>query len=161
MLCWSWSENTFLNLTNISVVLYKLLQCVSRQHETTRQLDIMEVLLDVCGTTRHHGKRPAPLIYCLEATVILWYPISDFFFKTVQRNFYRSDFPILWDLIGGAFRTMKHCVHRRYPKISIFSEILLLCQLCKNISHKFTRVAMIQLKYLHSKALDVSMMNRD
>ena len=97
--------------------------------------------------------------------VILWYTISDFFFETVQRNefiyFYRNDFPIFGALIGGTFRTMTHCVHRRYPKFLIFFEILLLCCLCKDISYNFTRLAMFYLKHLYSETLDVSMMNRD
>ena len=61
----------------------------------------------------------------------------------------------------GAFRTTKHCVHRRSPRISIFSEILLLCYLCKNIGYNFTRMAMFYLKHLYNKTLCVSMMNRD
>ena len=47
-----------------------------------------------------------------------------FFFETVLRNeliyFYRSNFPIFGVLIGGDFRTMTHCVHRRHPKFSSF-----------------------------------------
>ena len=96
---------------------------------------------------------------------VLWYPISHFFLETVERNefiyFYQSDFPNFLDLKGGAFRTMKQFVHRRYPAISIFSEILLLCYLCKSISYNFTRLAMFYLKHLCSKTLDVPMMNRD
>ena len=103
-------------------------------------------------------------IVCEAARAILWSPISNFFFETVQRNkfnyFYWNDLQIFGTLIGG-FRTIIHCVHRRYPKISIFYEFLLLCCLCKNISHNFTRLAMFYLKHLYSKTLDVSMMNRD
>ena len=90
--------------------------------------------------------------------------ISDFFFETVQKNkfiyFYRRNFQISRDLIEGSFRTMKHCAHRRYPTISIFSEILLLRCLCKNISYNFTRLAMFYLEHLYSKTLYVSMMER-
>ena len=91
--------------------------------------------------------------------------VSDFFFGTVQRNefiyFYRNDFPIFVALIGRAFRTVTQCVHRRYPKFSIFSESLLLYCLCKNISYGFTRLALFYLRHLYSKTLDFPMMNRD
>ena len=75
--------------------------------------------------------------------------------------FTRTISQFLGVLIGGAFRTMIYCVHRRYPKISLFFEILLLRCLCKNISYNFTRLTMFYLKRLYSKTLDVSMMNRD
>ena len=55
--------------------------------------------MNVKNTTRHHGRKPAPLIYCLRSLrVILRYTISNFFFGTVLTNefiyFYRNDFPI-------------------------------------------------------------------
>ena len=56
---------------------------------------------------------------------------------------------------------MIYCVHRGYSKISILSEIELLCCLCKIISYNFTRLAIFYLKHLYSKAVDVSMMKRD
>ena len=45
--------------------------------------------------------------------------------------FLQNDLPTFGALMGDAFRTMIYCVHRKYPKISIFSEILLLCCLVK------------------------------
>ena len=51
-------------------------------------------------------------------------------------------------------------VHRRYPTILIFSEILLLCYMRKIISYNFTRLAVFYLKLLYSKTLDDAMMNR-
>ena len=43
---------------------------------------------------------------------------------------------------------MIHCVHRGYPTISIFfSEVVLLCCLCKSISYSFTRLAIFYLKH--------------
>ena len=56
--------------------------------------------------------------------------------------------------VEGIFRTMIHCVHRRYPKISIFSRIRLLCCLCKNISCNFTSLTMFYLEHICSKALE-------
>ena len=101
------------------------------------------------------------ILLAMPARAILWYPISDFFFGIVQRNefiyFYRNDFPIFWVLIGGVFRTMKHCVHRRYPAIQFFLKFYF-CVTCVN---NFMRLAMFYLKHLYSKTLDVSMMNRE
>lgn len=57
------------------------------------------------------------------------------------------------------FRTMILCVHRGYLKISVMSEIVLLCYLFKNISYNFTRLAMFWLKHRYSKILNVLMMN--
>ena len=118
--------------------------------------------MNIKNTTRHHRREPTPLIYCLQSLqgqLCGTRFLIDFFLKTVSWNefiyFYRSDFPILGDLIGGTFRTMRHCVHRRYPTISIFSEVLLLCYLCKNISYSFTTLAMFYLKHRYSKTLDV------
>ena len=56
---------------------------------------------------------------------------------------------------------MIHCVHKGYPKISIFSEVLLLCCLCKNISYNFMRLTIFCLKHLYSKTLDVSTTNKE
>ena len=56
--------------------------------------------------------------------------------------------------VEGVFRTMIHCVYRRYPKIFIFSRIRLLCCLCKNISCNFTSLTMFYLKHICSKALE-------
>ena len=95
------------------------------------------------------------LIYCLrrlqgqsKASFVVpnvWF----IFLEPVYRNlfffFYRSDFPIFRDVIGGAFRTLKQCVYRMYPSISIFSEIFLSCFLCKIISYN--------LKHLYIKHL--------
>ena len=122
--------------------------------------------MNIKNTTSHHRRKPTPLIYCLRSQqgqfcstqflnsfLKLFREMNSFFF-------YRNDFPIFWVLIGSAFRTMKHCVHRRYPTISIFSEFLLLCYLCKNISYNFTRLALFYLKHFYSMTIDVSMMNR-
>ena len=122
--------------------------------------------MNIKKTIRHHGKSQHHLhMFQKAAKTILYHPISDFFFETVQRNqfiyFYRNVFPIFGPLIGGASRTMIQGIHRRYPKISISSEVLLLCWLCKNIIYNFTRLAMFYLQHLCSKTLDVSMMNRD
>ena len=70
------------------------------------------------------------------------------FLEPVYRNlffFYRSDFSIFRDVIGGAFRTLKQCVYRMYPSVSIFSEIFLSCFLRKIISYN--------LKHLYIKHL--------
>ena len=123
--------------------------------------------MNIKNTTRHHGRKPSALIYCLRSLhgqfSGTWFLISflKLFRKMNSFIYYRSDFPIFGVLIGGTFRTMKHCVHRRYPTISIFSEILLPCYMCKNIRYNFTRLAMFYLKHLYSKTLDASMMNRD
>ena len=68
--------------------------------------------------------------------------------KTNLIYFYRKDFLIFGDLIGDAFKTMADCVHRRYSKFSIFSEIQLMCFLIKRISYNFLRLAMLYLKHL-------------
>ena len=122
--------------------------------------------MNIKNTTRHHGGKPAPLIYCLQSLrgqlcgtqflisfLNLIGELNSFiFFGTIAQIF----------VIIGAFRTKIHCVLcRGYTKISILSEILLLCCLCKNISYNFTRLAMFYLKNLSSKTLNVSMMNRD
>ena len=77
---------------------------------------------------------------CLEKWIHLFLP--ERFPKFLGLKFF-------WD-----FRTMKHCVHRRYPAILIFFffffEILLLCYLCKNISYNFTTLVM---KSWHRKRL--------
>ena len=76
-------------------------------------------------------------------------------FETVYRNkftyFYRNDFLIFFDFKGDAFRTMKQCVHRRYPAITIFSEVSLLCFLCENISYNLTRIAIFYLNHVYIK----------
>ena len=42
-----------------------------------------------------------------------------------QGNIRHSTSKLLkYDFIGGAFRTVKQCVHRKYPTISIFSKIV-------------------------------------
>ena len=55
--------------------------------------------MNVKNTTKHHVRKPAPLIYCLRN---LWYPIYDFFFETVKRiefiYFYWNEFPNIWEL---------------------------------------------------------------
>ena len=95
--------------------------------------------------------------------VILWCPLSDFIFDTVERigffYFYRNDLSNFRAWIADAFRTIINCVcvRRRYPRISILSEIVLR----KNISNNFRRLAMFYLKHFYSKALNGSLMNRD
>ena len=118
----------------------------------------------------HYHLHCFPLTYCLPLTYCfrslqgqfcctqmisflkLFREMNSFIFSGAISQF-------LGDLIAGAFRTMIHCVQRRYPKISIFSEIVPLCCLCNNISYNFIRL-LFYLKHLYSKALDVSMMSR-
>ena len=93
-------------------------------------------------------------------------PIFWFLFWKFWENwihlFLRKRFPRFSDLNRkNTFRTIIHCVHRGYPKISNLSEIILLCWLCKNISYNFTRMSMFYLKHLYNKTFDVSIMDRD
>ena len=87
---------------------------------------------------------------------ILRYTVSNFFFFfwNSQKNefiyFYRNDFLIFGALVGGAFRTMRECVNKRYPEFSIFSQNLLLCCLCKNISYNFYELTEVDPSFLYT-----------
>ena len=113
--------------------------------------------MNIKNTTRHHERKPTPL---KPARAILWYPISYFFFETVSGNeffyFYRNSFSISVTLIGGAFRTMKYCVDRSYPTISIFLKFYSCIPFVK-ISVTISRDWLCFIKFLYSNTLDFSM----
>ena len=84
--------------------------------------------------------------------------------KTVERIgllFLQQRFPKLWDLNRICFLNNDNFVKKGYTKIWILSEIVLLCCFCKNISANSLRLAMLYLKHLYGKSLNVSTMNRD
>ena len=78
--------------------------------------------------------------------ILFWY-----YLEKIIHLFLPERFPNFWGLNRRSFRTLKDCVHRRYPKFSIFSEILLLCCLCKNISYNFLGLVMLYLTHLYNK----------
>ena len=93
----------------------------------------------------------------------LWYPLTDLYFETVEGIgfFYlcRNNFPNFRSYVGDTFRTVINWFHRTYPQISILSEIVMLCCLCKNIANNFRRLSMFYLKHFNSKTLDIFVMN--
>ena len=96
--------------------------------------------------------------------LILWYPISDFFYETLSGIeficFYENDFRIS-DLKRRCFQNHDTLCLQRVSEISILSEIVLLCCLCKCVCYNFMRVVMICLKHLYDRTLDVSIMKRN
>ena len=109
-----------------------------------------KIQLDILEENQHH-------LYIACKACKVNFVVPNFWFLAWNCN----DFPSFGALIEAAFRTMIHRVHRKYSRISIFSEIRLVCFLFKNINYNFTRLTMFYLKHLYSKTLDVSMMNWD
>ena len=114
-------------------------------------------ILNIKNRTRHHERAYIYGLRSLQGQSKDNFVVTNFwllFWNCLEIiYFYRSDFPIFWDVIGGAFKKKKKCLNRRYPSISIFSKILLLRFLCKIINYNFTRLAMFYLKHIYIKYL--------
>ena len=116
--------------------------------------------------TRHHGRKPTPLIYCMQSLQVQFcstqFLISSLkLFREMDSFIFTERFANFWGLNGRCFQNHDIlCSQKVSQNLHFFWNSTPVLS-CKNISYSFTRLAMVYLKHLYSTTLDVSMMNRD
>ena len=85
--------------------------------------------MNIKSTTRHNGRNELHLYFALEAYK------SNFEVHNFEFIFLREQFLKFWELNKRCFQNDDTLCSQRYSRISILSEIVLLCCLCKNVCY--------------------------